>query len=181
MPLTLIVAVASNGVIGRDGALPWRLPEDLRRFRSITAGHAVIMGRRTWDSLGHSLPDRQNIVVTRQSGWRAEGAAVASSIAEALAKVERPEPVFCIGGGELFRAALPLAQTAYVTEIGRAYDGDATFVSLDPSLWRETGREAHVHEGDDAFPYAFVTYERAGSTQVRIPERATRSQTNDRR
>src|SRR6185312_15972108 len=121
MPLALIVAVASNGVIGRKGALPWRLSEDLRRFRSVTTGHAIIMGRRTWDSLGRPLANRQNIVVTRQSGWRADGATVASSIADALAKVARPPPVFCIGGGELFRAALPLAQTAYVTEIGRAY------------------------------------------------------------
>lgn len=170
MPLTLIVAVASNGVIGRNGALPWRLPEDLRRFRSITTGHAIVMGRRTWDSLGHPLPGRQNIVVTRQSGWRADDATAASSIADALAKVARPAPVFCIGGGELFRAALPHAQTAYVTEIGRAYEGDAAFAPLDPSLWRETSREAHVHEGDDAFPYAFVTYERAGPTQSRIPK-----------
>jgi len=160
MPLALIVAVASNGVIGRKGALPWRLSEDLRRFRSVTTGHAIIMGRRTWDSLGRPLANRQNIVVTRQSRWRADGATVASSIADALARVSRPPPVFCIGGGELFRAALPLAQTAHVTEIGRAYDGDATFPPLDPSLWRETSREAHVHEGDDAFPYAFVTYER---------------------
>lgn len=160
MPLALIVAVASNGVIGREGALPWRLPEDLRRFRMVTTGHAIIMGRRTWDSLKRALPERQNIVVTRQPGWRADGATVASSLDDALAQVDRPAPAFCIGGAELFRAALPYAQSAHVTEIARAFDGDATFPPLDALLWRETSREAHVHEGDGGFPYAFVAYER---------------------
>ncbi len=166
MQLSLIVAVASNGVIGCNGKLPWRLPEDLRRFRAVTVGHAVIMGRRTWESLARALPDRQNIVVTRQPAWCADGASVASSIDDALARVDRPPPAFCIGGGELYRAALPHAQTALVTEIARGYDGDATFPPLDPSLWRETRREAHTQESADGFSFAFVTYERRRTIAV---------------
>src|SRR6188472_2189541 len=104
--LALIVAVAANGVIGRDGKLPWRLPEDLRRFRTLTTGHAIIMGRRTWESLPHALPSRQNIVVTRQHAYRAAAATIASSLEEALSQVAYPPPAFVIGGGELYRAAL---------------------------------------------------------------------------
>jgi dihydrofolate reductase len=156
--LALIAAVASNGVIGRDGKLPWRIPEDLRRFRSLTTGHAVIMGRRTWDSLPHALPARQNIVVTRRPRFHAEGASIAGTFEQALAQVELPPPAFCIGGGEIYRVALAHAQTAFITEIARAYEGDATFPPLDPREWRETAREQR--EGEDGLPYAFVTYER---------------------
>ncbi len=157
--LALIVAVAKNGVIGRHGKLPWRLAEDLRRFRSLTTGHAIIMGRRTWESLPHALPERQNIVVTRQRDYHADGASVACSLDDALVRVEYPAPAFCIGGGELYRIALPFAQTAFVTEIARAFDGDATFPALDPAQWRETGREPRLQEGAGGFSYAFVTYE----------------------
>jgi dihydrofolate reductase len=160
MRLALIAAVAANGVIGRDGTLPWRLPEDLRRFRALTTGHAIIMGRRTWESLPHALPGRQNIVVTRRQGYLAAGASTGSSIDDALRAVAYPPPAFCIGGGELYRAALPLAATAFVTEIARAFDGDATFPALESREWVETAREAHVLEGETGFAYAFVTYER---------------------
>jgi len=158
--LALIAAVAQNGVIGRDGKLPWRLPEDLRRFRALTSGHAVVMGRRTWESLPHALPGRQNIVVTRRPGFEAQGALVADSLERALALVSAPPPAFCIGGGELYRAALPYASAAFVTEIARAFEGDATFPPLDPGEWHETAREPHRLEGPDGFAYAFVTYER---------------------
>ena len=161
--LALIAAVARNGVIGRDGKLPWRLPEDLRRFRALTSGHAVVMGRRTWESLPGALPGRQNIVVTRRPGFDAPGALVADSLEAALAMVTAPPPTFCIGGGELYRAALPRASTAFVTEIARAFDGDATFPPLDPAEWRESAREPHRQEGPDGFAYAFVTYERRRS------------------
>ena len=160
MTLALIVAVASNGGIGRNGALPWRLPEDMRRFRTLTTGHAVIMGRRTWESLPRALPQRQNIVVTHRGDYRAEGAQVVPSLAAALAAVVYPSPPFCIGGGELYRAALPYAKTAYVTEIAHAFEGAATFPALDPREWIETARESHVQEGEGGLAYAFVTYER---------------------
>jgi dihydrofolate reductase len=158
--VALIAAVAANGVIGRDGRLPWRLPEDLRRFRALTTGHSIIMGRRTWESLPRALPDRQNIVVTRQPQYRAQGATISSSVEDALRQIAYPPPPFVIGGGELYRAALPFANTAYVTEIARAFDGDATFPALDPREWTETMRESHVQDGPDALAFAFVTYER---------------------
>ena len=159
-PLALIAAVARNGVIGRDGALPWRLPEDLRRFRALTTGHSLVMGRRTWQSLPQALPGRQNIVVTRQAGFTAENAVVVHSLDAALAAATHPEPVFCIGGAEIYRVAVPIANTAYITEIARDFEGGATFQPLDPAQWRETAREAHVSAEPDAFEYAFVTYER---------------------
>ena len=162
MTLALIAAVAANGVIGRHGTLPWRLPEDLRHFRELTTGHAVIMGRRTWESLPRALPNRQNIVVTRREGYHAADATVARSLDAALRAVVSPAPAFCIGGGELYRAALPCADIAYVTEIARDFEGDATFPALDPRTWIETAREAHVHEGEPSFAYAFVTYRRRG-------------------
>lgn len=158
--VALIAAVAANGVIGRDGTLPWRLPDDLRHFRALTTGHAVIMGRRTWQSLPRALPERQNIVVTRQADYVAAGATTASSLDAALSKVAYPAPAFVIGGGELYRAALPLARLAYVTEIGQAFDGDATFPKLSAREWVETAREAHRASDESALSYAFVTYER---------------------
>jgi len=159
-PLALIAAVAANGVIGDRNRLPWRLPDDLRRFRTVTTGHAVIMGRKTWESLPGPLPERQNIVVTRDPRYRAAGAEVATSLDEALARVRLPAPAFCIGGGELYRIALPRASLLYLTEIERDFPGDATFPSYDREAWRETSREPRASEGADAFTYSFVTHER---------------------
>ena len=159
--LAIIAAVAANRVIGAGAGLPWRLPADLKRFRALTSGHAVIMGRKTWESIGRALPDRQNIVVTRTAGFAAAGAEVASSLADALARVRLPGPAFCIGGGELYREALPRAGLLYLTEIGRAFEGDVTFPEVDRRTWREVDREAHVDVDANGLPYAFVTYHRA--------------------
>ena len=158
--LAIIAAVAANAVIGAGNRLPWRLPADLKRFRVLTTGHAVIMGRKTWDSIGRPLPDRQNIVVTRNKDFRVSGAEVASTLADALALVRLPAPAYCIGGGELYREALPLAGIIYLTEVGRDFDGDATFPEFDRGEWREVEREAHAGLADDGLPYAFVTYHR---------------------
>jgi dihydrofolate reductase len=159
----LIAAVARNGVIGANNALPWRLPADLRHFRALTTGHSIVMGRRTWESLGRALPDRQNIVVTRRFGRVSEDAAIAQSLDAAIAMAELPLPIFCIGGGELFREALPRADTLYLTEIDCDFDGDATFPAFDRGVWRETARETHVADAAAGFAYAFVTYRRAGA------------------
>ena len=159
-PLALIAAVARNGVIGAGNALPWRLPEDLRRFKALTLGHAVVMGRRTFDSLGRALPRRQNIVLTRRAALDAPGVEVAHSLEEALTLVRDPPPVWCIGGGELFRAALPLATRIELTEIDADIPGDTFFPPFDRARWREVTREAHG-PGEAGLPYAFVTYERA--------------------
>src|SRR5207237_8617971 len=107
--------------------LPWRLPADLRHFRRLTTGHAVLMGRKTWESIGRPLPDRQNIVITRREDWQATGAEVAHSLIDAMARVRLPDPVFCTGGGEIFREALPLATRMHVTEIAATFEGDAFF------------------------------------------------------
>ena len=160
LPLAVIVAVANNGVIGIDNRLPWRLPADLKRFRALTAGHTIIMGRRTWESLPHALPNRENIVVTRSSDYRAEGARIAGSLADALASATLPPPVFCIGGGALYHDALPLADTLYITEIHHAFSGDATFPHWRREEWHEVARETHRSVDVGGLDYAFVTYRR---------------------
>lgn len=157
--LAIIAAVAANGVIGANNRLPWRLPDDLRRFRALTTGHAVIMGRRTWESIGHALPGRQNIVVTRQKDFVADNAETACSLDEAIARVRMPQPAFAIGGSEIFREAMPRASTLHLTEIERAFDGDAMFPPFDRSAWRESARERRT-DAAEGFAYSFVTYER---------------------
>jgi len=159
--VALIAAVAANGVIGAGNRLPWRLADDLKRFRALTLGHAVIMGRRTWESLPRALPERQNIVVTRRRDYVAPGAEVVGSLDDALALVRMPEPAFCIGGGELYRTALPRATCLYLTEIDHDFDGDAAFPAWRRADWRETAREPRRAEGPNGFGYAYVTYERA--------------------
>ncbi len=159
--LELVVAIAANGVIGNGNRLPWHLPADLKRFRALTTGHAIVMGRRTWESIGRALPDRQSIVVTRQRDFAAPGAEVAPSLEDAIARVVRPDPVYCIGGAEIFRAALELATRMHVTEIDADFPGDALFPEYDRMEWREAAREVHPAGTDAAFAYAFVTYERA--------------------
>jgi dihydrofolate reductase len=161
--LALVFAVARNGTIGVEGRLPWRLPDDLRRFRELTLGHAVIMGRRTWDSLPRALPQRQNIVVTRDRSFRANGADIVHSLPEALERVALPAPVFCIGGAELYRLALPHADRLYLTEIARDFEGDVKIERPDPAQWREIAREPGRLDGPDGFDYAFVTYARMRS------------------
>lgn len=157
----LIAAIARNGIIGDANRIPWRLSEDLKRFRALTTGHAVIMGRKTWESLPRALPERQNIVVTRQRGYTAAGAEVAHSFDEALARVRLPEPAFCIGGAELYREALPYASVLHLTEIERDYAGDARFPALVHEEWLEAAREPRTLAGPDGFDYAYVTYRRA--------------------
>jgi dihydrofolate reductase len=157
--LAIIAAVASNAVIGAGNRLPWRIPADLRRFRALTSGHSIIMGRKTWESIGHPLPDRQNIVVSRKAKSAPSGAEIASSLDEALALVRLPPPAFCIGGGELYREALPRATTLHLTEVVRAFEGDVLFPDFDRREWREVDRESHDDRTEDP-PYAFVTYVR---------------------
>ncbi|MFD2233025.1 dihydrofolate reductase [Phaeospirillum tilakii] len=164
MSVALIVAVAANGMIGRDNALPWHIPADLKWFKRQTLGKPVIMGRRTWDSLGRPLPGRTNIVLTRQPGWSAEGALVAASLDAALALAEQAAPgaeAMVIGGATLYAEALPCAGRIYLTEIGSAYDGDTSFPPFDRTAWREVSREPQA--GDP--PFAFVVLERVAPPQ----------------
>jgi dihydrofolate reductase len=159
--IAVIAAVARNGIIGVENRLPWRLPEDMRRFRALTTGHAVIMGRRTWESIGKPLPGRQNLVVTRGSGPGTPEVEFAPSLDAALARVRLPEPVFVIGGALLYQEALPRADVLYLTEIGRDFPGDARFPSFDRSRWRESAREARTTlDGPEPLAYHFAVYER---------------------
>jgi dihydrofolate reductase len=157
--LVLLAAIARSGVIGNDGDLPWRLPADLRRFRAVTTGHAVVMGRKTFESIGKALPGRQNIVVSRRLAAAPPGCELARSLDAALARVDRPGPVFCIGGGELFAAAMDRADRLDLTEIDADFPGDTVFPSVEPAVWQETSRE---QRRDDAsgLAFAFVTYVR---------------------
>ena len=155
----LIAAVARNGVIGANGKLPWHLPEDLKHFKKLTLGHPVIMGRRTWESLGKPLPGRENIVVSRKPGFEAPGASVASSVAGAVALCAGEPVAFVIGGAELYAAALSLADGLVLTEIDADYDGDTRFPDWDRKAWRATQKETHTSEKGVRFD--FVWYERS--------------------
>ena len=161
MRVALVAAVARGGVIGRDSGIPWRLPEDMRRFRTLTMGHPVVMGRRTWESLPDQfrpLPGRGNVVVTRNSDWSAQGADRAGSIEDALRLLEGEGTVFVIGGGEIYAAALPSADELLLTEIDAEIEGDTYFPDWDPDDFEEVARERHV--SSDGVGYSFVTYER---------------------
>ena len=162
--IILIAAVAKNGVIGRNNALPWHLPEDMKHFKALTTGHPVIMGRKTWESLPpkfRPLPQRSNIVVTRNAGYVAEGARVVTSM-DAAREFGAGEPAYVIGGAELYALALPLAQRLELTEIDADFSGDAFFPAFNRAEWHETQRAAGVSA--DGLRYRFTTYERTQST-----------------
>ncbi len=159
--LNLIAAVSSNGVIGAGGKLPWRLPEDLRFFKAQTMGCPVIMGRRTWESIGRALPGRLNIVVTRSAGLPAAGASVAASLDAALALCADAPTVFVIGGGDLYRGALPRADRMILTEIRQSFEGDVHFPKFDRGQWREARREPQ--RSASGLEFDFVWYERAAT------------------
>ena len=160
-PITLIVAVAENGVIGANGALPWHIPEDLKRFKALTLGKPVVMGRKTWESLPkRPLPGRTNIVVSRDSQFRADGAFAAHSFEQALEFAARgnTEDIAVIGGEMIFAAALPLASRICLTEVASSPAGDAFMPPIDREQWRETAREGPFQS--NGLRYAFVTLER---------------------
>jgi len=159
--VSLVAAVARGGVIGRDRVVPWHLPEDMARFRELTTGHAVVMGRRTWDSLPdrfRPLPGRRNIVVTRNAAWSAEGAERASSLEDALDLLALEERVFVIGGAEIYEAALPHAAELLLTEVDLDAEGDTFFPPWDRAAFDEAAREPH--ESETGIPFSFVRYVR---------------------
>ncbi len=158
--LVLVVARAKNGVIGKDGALPWHLPDDLKRFKRMTVGKPVIMGRKTFESIGKPLPGRQNIVLTR-GDWRADGVTVVANLAEAVAAAgldprARAEGIFVIGGAQIYAEALPCATRIELTEVAAEPEGDTILPAFDPARWREVAREAHPAVGEQP-GFAFVT------------------------
>ena len=158
--ISLILAMSSNGVIGADGALPWRIAEDMRRFKALTMGKPCIMGRKTWDSLPKKpLPGRINIVVTRDAHFAADGAVVVHSVddALALAAAEKPDEIMVIGGAEIYKAALPRATRIHLTEVEGDFEGDARMPPFDPAVWKEVSRERHVSDG---VAFSYVTLQK---------------------
>ncbi|GHU07739.1 dihydrofolate reductase [Betaproteobacteria bacterium] len=160
--IILIAAVARNGVIGRDNALPWRLKADLARFRAHTLGHPLLMGRKTWESLGKPLPGRRNLVLTRQPGYTAQGCEVFASADEALAALAAAEKVFVIGGAEIYRALLPQADTLLLTEVSAEVTGDAHFPAFERTRFKETSRTPCPADADNEYAFDFVEYRRQG-------------------
>lgn len=157
--VSLIAAMARNRVIGDRNTLPWRLPEDLRHFKQTTLGHPVAMGRKTWESIGRPLPGRQNIVVTRDAGFQAEGAQVVHSVEQAL-EAAQGEEVFVIGGAQIYEETLGRAHRIYLTEIQQEFEGDAHFPELSAGQWKEVARTSHVAAAPNTFSFDFVVYER---------------------
>ncbi len=157
--IAIIAAVARNGVIGHRNRMPWHLPDDLKRFRRLTLGQAVIMGRRTFESIGKPLAGRNNIVVTRSPDWTRPGCHAVHSLEAALAAVHEREDAFVIGGAEIYALALPVARRLYMTEIDRDFEGDAFFPEFDRSRWREVSRESRVLAGAEGFSYHFIAYD----------------------
>lgn len=167
--LAIIVAVAENGVIGRGNALPWHLPEDLRHFKRVTMGKPIVMGRRTYESIGKPLPGRTNIVITRNPAFQAPGVEVVSSFQQALRLAERiaaqegVQEVVVIGGAEVYAAALPLAERLYLTEVHASVEGDAVLPPIDWAQWRETSRERHAAQTPEHHAFSIVCYQRAAT------------------
>ncbi len=166
IPVAIIAAVAENGVIGARGGMPWRLSADMKRFRRLTMGKPVIMGRKTFDTLGKPLDGRTNFVVTRQRDFAPSGVIVKSSLGAALLGAEETaarggaEEIMVIGGGELYAAALPLADRLYITHVEAAPEGDTRFPPIDPAVWRAVQSERQPSGEKDSAATVFVTYER---------------------
>ncbi len=160
MILSFVVAYDRNRVIGKDNALPWRLPADLRRFKRFTTGKPVLMGRRTFESIGAPLAERRNLVLTRDASYRPDGVEVVRSIDEALARCGRVDELVVIGGADVFRQLLPRADRLYLTEIDAAFEGDTYFPEIERSEWREIERQRHEPDARNAYAYTFLTLER---------------------
>ena len=158
--ISIISAMASNRAIGIRNTLPWQLPEDLKHFKALTMGHHIVMGRKTYDSIGKPLPGRDTVIVTRNADYAVPGCLAVNSLEAALTVSHGEAEVFFVGGAELYRQALPIAHRIYLTEIQRRFDGDAFFPAFDTNQWNETSREKHHTEGPNGFEYHYVVYDR---------------------
>jgi dihydrofolate reductase len=160
MSVSIIVAMAQNRTIGVNNTLPWRCPKDLKHFKALTMGHHMIMGRKTFDSIGKPLPGRTTVIVTRNAALKVEGCLVTHSLPEAIKLCANDEEVFIVGGAEIYAQALPLADTLYITEIQQDVEGDAHFPAFDRNAWQETAREVRSQTEPQTLQYHFVTYRR---------------------
>ena len=159
--IALVLAMADNGTIGAQGAIPWRIADDMRRFKAITMGKPIVMGRKTWDSLPKKpLPGRTNIVITRDRTFRADGAVAVHSLDEAIARAgnEQPDEIMIVGGAEIYLAALPRANVIHLTQVHGEFAGDARMPAFDKKVWRETTREDHATP--EGLRYSYVMLER---------------------
>jgi len=160
--LSILVAMATNRTIGINNTLPWRCPEDLKHFKALTMGHHMIMGRKTFDSIGKPLPGRTTVVVSRNRNLKVEGCLVAHSLPEAIAACTGDGEIFIVGGAELYAQALPLVDTLYITEIKQDVEGDAHFPEFNRAQWQEISHETRSQETPQPLEYRFVTYRRIG-------------------
>ena len=160
MKISIIVAMAANGVIGNDNELPWHLPADLKHFKQTTMGKPILMGRKTWESIGRPLPGRTNIVITRDSAYSATGCIVVNSIEAALAAAGEQDEVMVIGGAELYRQVLPCADTIYLTRIHASFDGDTRFPEISDTEWQQLERVDHEADEKNLQDYSFIRLER---------------------
>ena len=159
--ISLVVAMARNRVIGRDNALPWRLSEDLKRFKAITLGKPVLMGRKTFESIGKPLPGRRNIVLTRDRAWRAEGVDAVSTVEEAIEAADGAAELAVIGGAEIYRLVLPMAGRIHLTRVEADVSGDTLFPELEPDEWEESQSGAHPADDRNQYPTTFLTLSRS--------------------
>ncbi len=172
MTVSILAAVAANGVIGRDNQVPWRISTDLKRLKSVTMGHRVIMGRKTFESLPQALPGRTNIVVTRDAAWRApKGVLVAGTVEHALELASGDDEVFILGGAQIYAQTLHRADRMYITEVHADVEGDTRFPEFDDVVeWKLVDREDYEADAKNEFPFSFLTYERAASEEHVIGE-----------
>jgi len=160
MILSIIAAVDKNKVIGNDNRLPWRLPADMKHFVAVTRGKPVIMGRRTYESIGRALKDRKNIIITRDRSYRADGCVAVHSVEEAIEAAGGAGEAVVIGGASVYEQFLPFTNRMYLTLVSHAFEGDVFFPVFDPSEWEETERTEHKKDGENPYDYAFITLER---------------------
>lgn len=158
--IALVVAMAGNNAIGKDNQLLWHISEDLQFFKKLTLGGTVIMGRKTYESIGRPLPKRRNIVITRTEGYLADGAEIVHSLEEALSIAESDEKVFIIGGGEIYRQAISFADMLYITKVDRTYDADTFFPDIEYSQWKEIDRVDFERGATYEYPFSFFTYKK---------------------
>ena len=160
MPISIIVAASQNNVIGKDNQLIWRLSADLKRFKALTTGHYIIMGRKTFDSIGKPLPDRTSIIITRQADYKAEGCIVVNSLEEALAKVPADQEAFIIGGGTIYKEAIDKADKLYLTLVHGKFKGDTFFPKVDSKVWTSLKREDHMPDAKNEHAYSFIDFDK---------------------
>lgn len=160
MKLSLILAVAENKVIGNDNKLAWHLPADLKYFKNLTNGHHIIMGRKTYESIGKPLPNRTTVIITRNTAYKANGCIVVNSLQAAIAAAKNDEEAFIIGGAEIFQQALPVADVVYLTQIHASFEGDTFFESLNLNEWQLTSKQRFEPDEKNKYSYSFCTYTR---------------------